>query len=397
MTPRRIVIAMVEPPLPFGSAPSRWYYVLLKGLVARGHRVTAFASCAKANEIEQAATHFPPDRYDLRCFAHPVRSGLAAKVESARRPYSYMFSPEMRASLQHELDQGFDVLHLEQLWCGWLGLGHADRSLVNVHHLVSIDLEDGRAAPWLPWFQNQLAFRTERKLMQAFHYVRSCSPRLEQPLRDMNPGASITTVPVGIDASVYDFIPDSRRPQTPVIGLIGSMAWYPGYSAAVRLLTRLYPQIRRAVPDVTVRIAGWSARSAQREFVDLPGVEIVENVADVRPFFESLGVMLYAPIRGSGMKIKVLEAMSFGVPVVTTTEGVEGLPAEDGVHAGIADDDQGLIDRTVAMLRDPARQNLQRRAARALVESHCSPETTVSAIESIYEAMGSDRNGSNRL
>jgi len=107
--------------------------------------------------------------------------------------------------------------------------------------------------------------------------------------------------------------------------------------------------------------------------------------------------MLYAPIRGSGMKIKVLEAMSFGVPVVTTTEGVEGLPAEDGVHAGIADDDQGLIDRTVAMLRDPARQNLQRRAARALVESHCSPETTVSAIESIYEAMGSDRNGSNRL
>jgi glycosyltransferase involved in cell wall biosynthesis len=396
MTPRRIVMTMIEPPLPFGSAPSRWYYVLLKGLVEHGHRVTAFASCAKAQEIEQAATLFPQDQYDLRCFAHPQRSGLAAKVDSARRPYSYMFSPEMRDSLERELDKGFDVLHLEQLWCGWLGLDHADRSLVNVHHLVSIDLADGSSAPWLPWFQNQLAFRTERKLLQAFRYVRSCSPRLEQPIREMNREVSVTTVPVGIDASVYEFIPDGRRSQAPVIGLIGSMGWHPGYSAAVRLLTRLYPAIKREVPEVTVRIAGWSARSALRDFVDLPGVEIVENVAEVRPFFESLSVMLYAPTRGSGMKIKVLEAMAFGVPIVTTTEGVEGLPAEDGVHAGIADDDQGLIERTVAMLRDAARQNRQRQAARALVESHCSPERTVSAIESIYERMGSERNGSTR-
>ncbi len=396
MTSRRIVMAMVEPPLPFASAPSRWYYVLLKGLVERGHRVTAFATCAKVQEIEQAAQLFPPDKYDLRCFAHPQRSGLAAKVESARRPYSYMFSPEMRAAVERELGQGFDVLHLEQLWCGWLGLDHADRSLVNVHHLVSIDLEDGRLAPWFPWFQNQLAFRTERKLLQAFRYVRSCSPRLEAPIREMNRAASVTTVPVGIDTSAYEFIPADRRSQKPVIGLIGSMAWYPGYSAAVRLLTRLYPEIKQRVPEVTVRIAGWSARSALRDFVDLPGVEILENLADVRPFFESLSVMLYAPVCGSGMKIKVLEAMSFGVPVVTTSEGVEGLPAEDGVHAGIADDDRGLIDRAVATLRDAGRQNRNRQAARKLVESHCSPERTVSAIETIYERMGSERNGTNR-
>ena len=396
MTPRRIVIAMVEPPLPFGSAPARWYYVLLKGLVERGHRVTAFASCEKAQEIEQAAKLFPEDKYDLRCFAHPLRSGLAAKVETARRPYSYMFSSEMRASLKSELDQGFDVLHLEQLWCGWLGLGYADRSLVNVHHLVSIDLEDGRSSPWFPWFQNQLAFRTERKLLRAFCYVRSCSPRLEQSIREMNREASVTTVPVGIDASAYEFIPDDKRSQVPVIGLIGSMGWYPGYSAAVRLLTRLYPEIKRQVPEVTARIAGWSARSALRDFIDLPGVEIIENLADVRPFFESISVLLYAPVCGSGMKIKVLEAMAFGVPVVTTTEGMEGLPGEDGEQAGIADDDRGLIERTVAMLSDAGRQNRSRRAARELVESHCSPVRTVSAIESIYERMASERDGINR-
>ncbi len=123
MTPRRIVMAMIEPPLPFGSAAARWHYVLLKGLVERGHRVTAFATCSKPEEIERTAALFPPDRYDLRCFTFPARSGIKAKVETLRRPYSYMFSAEMRDSLERELDQGFDVLHLEHLWCGWLGFG----------------------------------------------------------------------------------------------------------------------------------------------------------------------------------------------------------------------------------------------------------------------------------
>ena len=97
--------------------------------------------------------------------------------------------------------------------------------------------------------------------------------------------------------------------------------------------------------------------------------------------------MLYAPGRGSGMKVKILESFGFGVPVVTTSEGVEGLPALDGVHAGVCDDDAGLIDRTVELLRDRAGQNRQRAAGRALVESHCGPKPTVDAIEQIYAGL----------
>jgi hypothetical protein len=79
--------------------------------------------------------------------------------------------------------------------------------------------------------------------------------------------------------------------------------------------------------------------------------------------------------------------MAFGVPVVTTSEGVEGLPAQDGVHAGICEDDAGLIDRTVALLLDADLQNRQRLAARQLLESHCGPETTLDGIEKLYGNM----------
>ncbi len=111
------------------------------------------------------------------------------------------------------------------------------------------------------------------------------------------------------------------------MSLIGAMNWYPGYSAGLRLLTRLWPEIKRRVPAARLQIVGWSARSAFRDSLGLPDVEIAENVPDTRPYFERTGVLLYAPSRGSGMKIKVLEAMGFGVPVVTTSEGVEGIPA----------------------------------------------------------------------
>ena len=56
-----------------------------------------------------------------------------------------MFGNDLRRDLQAELTKGYDVLHLEQLWCGWLALKRADTALVNVHHLVWIDLEAAKA------------------------------------------------------------------------------------------------------------------------------------------------------------------------------------------------------------------------------------------------------------
>lgn len=384
MKPLRIVVLMIEPPLPFGDAAARWFYVLLKGLVAHGHDVTAFAACSKPAQIETARDLFPAPRYDLRLFPVVPRAGLAAKWSTARRPFSYMFSPELQADFRKRLAGGFDVLHLEQLWSGYLGLGHADRALLNVHYLMRIDLGDDPATPALSK-ERLLGIPAERRLLRRFGRVRTLSPRLEQAVRSINPQAEVTAVPLGLDTTLYPFITDGRRGDAPTVTLIGSMAWGPGVTAARRLLTRLWPEIERRVPGARLQVVGWQARSALREFLDLPGVTVAENVPDARPYFEAASVLLYAPERGSGMKVKVLEAMAYGVPVVTNADGVEGLPAADGVHAGVCDDDAGLIDRAVALLKDPALRDRRRRAARGLVESWCDPDRTVEAVEAIYE------------
>jgi glycosyltransferase involved in cell wall biosynthesis len=210
---------------------------------------------------------------------------------------------------------------------------------------------------------------------------------LRDAVRLIAPQTPIHVVPLALDLSLYPYLAAERRPKEPIISVIGSMDWYPSRSAAVRLLTRLWPAIRRRVPDARVQVVGWGAKEALRPYLPLPGVAVAENVPDTRPYFEQTGVLLYAPVRGSGMKVKVLEALAYGVPVVTTSEGVEGLPATDGQHAGVCDEDDGLVERTVALLRDKSKQERQRIQGRQLVNEHCHPQVVLDGVECCYRQL----------
>jgi glycosyltransferase involved in cell wall biosynthesis len=382
----RVIVVMVEPPLPFGSAAARWFYVLLKGLTARGHRVTALAACNKPEEIARAAALFPKPEFDLRCYRHPRRSGLRAKWETLRRPYSYMFSDEMKADLRRELAAGFDVLHLEEVWAGRLGQGYESKALVNLLNLYNIDLHSSRSK-LTPWMRLQRRFlkRAELQLLRGFRNVSTLTPRLTEAVGRINPRAAVYTVPLGMDLSLYPYRPperDGNRP--PTVGLIGSFNWEPTFAGGHRLLTRLWPEIKRRIPDARLHLIGRSAKALLGRFVSGPHITVEENVAEILPYFRGLDVLLYAPDRASGMKVKILEAFALGTPVVTNRDGVEGLAAEDGIHAGIHDEDSGLIDRAVARLTDVHGVIRQAAAARQLVEETCGPDTVLDRLEGVY-------------
>lgn len=384
----RILLVMSELPLPFGHACGRWYYVLLKGLAERGHRVKAFVTCGKPEEIAYARRMFPAPHYDVRFYPFPARSGIRTKFETLKRPYSYTISPRLWDDLKTECDLGFDVLHLEGIWSGWLGQKcDPCKVVLNFHSLYDIDQANLPTKSLPEKLKRAIRRRAEHRLLRNYPTLLTITPRLSEGVRKIAPAASVHVVPFGLDTSLYPVVEAQRRSPEPVISVIGSMNWYPSNSAAVRLLTQLWPEIKRRVSSARVQIVGWNARSVLRKYLTEPGVEIIENVPDTRPYFERTSVLLYAPGRGSGVKVKVLEAFAYGIPVVTTSEGVEGIPAEDGIHAGVCDDDAGLIERTVGLLQDHSRQERQRAAARALLEAHCSPRGTLDALESVYSTI----------
>lgn len=381
----RILLVINSPPLPYGNADARWYYVLLKGLVVRGHRVTAFVPCATSEDISKTQALFPASEYDLRCYLIPQQQKrLIDKIKTIQQPYSYIFSQQLRQDLAAELAKPYDILHLEQLWSGWLGLKDQERAIVNVHYLYSLDgtFENNKSLETR--FRKFFTHRAEQKLLKAFPKIVTLSERLSKHIQTINPQAQIYTVPLGIDFSLYPFAQQKQVNSQPIVGLIGSFNWTPSYSAAVRLLTKLWPEIKRRVPNAKLQIVGRSAQDALAEFTDIEDLEIYQDVPDTLPYFANMDVMLYAPISGSGMKVKVMEAFALGTPVVTNSDGVEGMPAVDGIHAGICEDDQGLIDRTVELLNNPNIRQERRVKARELLENYCSPKITVDEIERIY-------------
>ncbi len=142
MPPKRILLVLHNPPLPFGKAMGRWYYVLLRELVARGHRVVAYVPCSTESEISQTLDLFPRPDYDVRCFLHQKSRGLFGKFRSMTRPFSYILSPELFQDFNAEAARGFDLLHLDGTWCGWLGLSHRPRAVLSVPFLMQIDFAD---------------------------------------------------------------------------------------------------------------------------------------------------------------------------------------------------------------------------------------------------------------
>ncbi|HXT16799.1 MAG TPA: glycosyltransferase family 4 protein [Gemmatimonadaceae bacterium] len=383
-----VVLVMIEPPLPFGNAAARWYYVLLKQLVTRGHRVRAFATTRTRAQADEALALFSEPEYDLRCYPQQERrTYAAAKWASVREPFSYVFSERMRADLGGELARGYGVLHLEQLWSGWLAPRDTTRTVVNVHFLYTVDLAPQAGDPPRP-FSERTRFRhtqwAEQRLLRRFSTITTLTPRLSQCTERINPRARVQTIPLALDHTLYDASPVRTGSRAPVVGLIGSFDWPPSRRAARRLIESLWPQIKARVPDARLVVVGRSAARALAEFRAVTGLEIHEDVPDARPYFVDLDVLLYAPTEGSGMKVKVLEAMAHGVPVVTTTAGAEGLDVIDGVHADVSDVDAVLIDRCVALLRDPSLRARRAEHARTLVRTQCDPERCVALVESVH-------------
>ncbi len=381
----RILLVLNEAPLPFGHAVGRWYSVLLRGLVERGHRVTAYATCANRKDMEPARALFPAPHFDFRPYPCPEKASIWSKWHTLRRPFSFMIHPELQRSLRGEMARRCDLLHLEGIWSGWLGDGFdPGKTVLNFHSLYDLDQPDVENSGWRSSILRTMRRRAEHGLLRRYGTLLTLTPRLKGAVARIAPHTPVHVVPLGLDATRYPFFAKESRPARPTISVIGSMNWFPSYSAAVRFLTRLWPAIQKEIPNAHAIVAGWHARQALKNFLPQQGVEVIENVPDMRPFFEESSLLLYAPERGSGMKVKVLEAFAYGVPVVTTSDGVEGIPAEDGVHAGLSDDDAGLVDRTLRVLTDSSLQESMRRAARTLVEEHCHPHAVLDGIEHCY-------------
>ena len=173
---------------------------------------------------------------------------------------------------------------------------------------------------------------------------------------------STYVVPNGVDCKSYAGLPAGRHSSTPKLLYLGCLSWGPNAAAADYLAKQILPRVREAIPCVELLIVGRDPTEAVRALEQLPGVVVAGNVPDVRPYLQKASALAVPLEAGGGTRLKILEAFSAGLPVVSTPVGCEGLDASPGEHLIVADRTH-FAEAIVGLLKNPLTG--ERLAARA--------------------------------
>ncbi|MFN7987049.1 MAG: glycosyltransferase family 4 protein [Thermoanaerobaculia bacterium] len=175
----------------------------------------------------------------------------------------------------------------------------------------------------------------------------------------------VHVAPVGVDAASFPDLAGTGDPRSLVF--LGSLDWRPNVEAVAWFLESAWPLVRAAVPDARFLVAGSSPPAGLGASVSRSGVRFLGRVEDSREFLASGAAMVVPLLSGGGIRVKILEAMALGVPVVSTRLGASGIDARDGVEILVADDPGGLAQACIGLLADRERAVALGRAGRARV------------------------------
>jgi glycosyltransferase involved in cell wall biosynthesis len=372
----KALVALPDPPLAEGRAAGRVALAMLRGLAAHGVQVRSLAARAPWGMPGD-----PPEDMDVEVVeVGREPPGWRSRLRRLRRPVGELarseFGERVRAEAQHA-----DVLHLVEVDTAWCSEGADAPSALSLHYLVRRDR--GLGAPWRREFRHVLESElAERRAIRRHRVLIAASPPIADELAARAPHAHVEIVPFCLDPEDY---PTASLDGEPAAGIIGTAEWPPTAGAIERLLADIWPAVRPLAPGGRLLIAGRGTASLRHPDGNPADVEVLGEVPSASGFLRSLSVLVYPVPRGSGVKVKVLEAIASGVPVVTTPAGAEGIDAGDGVI--VETESRRLAEATAELLRDEGARRQRGAAARAAFLERYAPLPATEPLVSLYRRM----------
>lgn len=243
----------------------------------------------------------------------------------------------------------------------------------------------------------------ERRAMRDFDAHIVVSERDRERLLQLKSASSISVIENGVDSSHYsdeaiaaahaawlnehdragsNGSQPSRRQNR--IVFVGSMDYHANIDGVIEFAREVWPMLYQRHAQLIFTIVGRDPADEVRELASLPGIEITGTVADVRPYYRE-AVAAVVPLRvGGGSRLKILEAMAAGVPVVSTTLGAEGLEVSHERDILIADTNEELGEAVAAVVESEAIGRRLCEGGRALVSSRYDWQRAGESLFKIY-------------
>jgi glycosyltransferase involved in cell wall biosynthesis len=382
-------------PYPPDAGPKIKTWHVLRHLAERGHAITLASFVRPEEQV------FVPELKRVCAQVHTVplqRSRLKdgyylLKSQFSGRPFLIERDDlgKMRALVESLLaSEAFDYALADQLTMTQFliskkgGLGRAPQRIFDAHNAVWTIVERMRQnSSWylqpMLRLEAQRVKRYEAMLVRDFEHTLAVTAIDEKDLltavRETMPGfeqacaQKITVIPIAVDTAKLQLI--QRRPGSTNILTLGTLHYLPNADGIRWFATEVFPLILQQLPQATLTILG---KNPPPDFLQMaaenPGrITVTGYVPELEPYLERAALMVIPVRAGSGMRVRILEALARGMPLVTTTVGLEGIDARHAQEVLVADTPEDFAQAVVRLMGDAELQARLAQNGRRLAES----------------------------
>lgn len=417
-------------PYPADAGPKVRIYHVLRYL-AQHNRVTLVAF-SRPSDAPEAVTHLK--EFCAEVHVVPMQrsrmNDLRAMTESLLGGRSFIIHrdhvPEMAKLVDRLLAEGnFQAVHSDQLWMAQYALrarhfsaakGSPLRLVLDEHNAcfqIFQRLAQGERNPvkkLLLEREWRMLARYEAQTTNQFDQVVTVSEQDRAILQRMTrkPADAVPqfhTIPICVDQAQTE--PVQAQPEARNVLHLGTMFWLPNVEGVLWFARHVWPRVLEAVPQATFTIAGKNPPKTIEALADgatvgtngisppsrRPAIQVTGYVPDPRPYLEQAGVFIVPLLSGSGMRVKILDAWSWGLPVISTTVGAEGVEYRDGENILIADHPGQFAQAVIRVLCDTDLALKLRRNGRQWVENRYDWRSVYRAWDTVYAGVSGSTGG----
>ena len=387
-----------KPPYPPVDGGTMAMNGVTQGLLSCGHAVRVLSLCSDKHPVDNQVatsdyakkTSFEAVPVDLSI--HPFDAAVAllcGESYNVKRFYSKSFDQKLIELLNAAT---FDIIHVESIFLApYLSTirQHTDAPVVlrahNVEHRIWQQMAKSEPKPLKRWYLKHLALalrQYELEQMNAFDALVCISDDDANAFRQLGCHKKTIAIPFGIELKPLP----SETPEPFSLFHIGSMDWRPNQESIQWFLDKVWPLIHNELPQLRLYLAGRRMPDAISQ-MKREGVVVEGEVPDATGFIASKQINVVPLLSGSGIRIKIIEAMSLGKPVISTTVGASGIAYTEGENLLIADTPEDFVAQTKRLVDDPKLCTAIGVNARNLVENQYSQEALAKKLVAFYETL----------
>jgi glycosyltransferase involved in cell wall biosynthesis len=401
-------------PYPLDSGAKIRQYYMLRHL-ARHHEVT-LVSFRRGDDPPEAIKHLrsicqsvhpvPMRRSpwrNLQAAAKGILTGLPMVI--ARDEIAEMETTLRQLATEH----AFDLIHADQLSMAWWGrlaakLAGPTRppTLLDEHNAIYLltrrmaDTERNPARRAIMAREARAFARYEAQMCRSFDALLTVTEEDREHLLALFPldereqlVIKFTVVPICVDPEQVSPIVHQNS-GAPTILHLGTMFWPPNVNGVLWFAREVLPLVHEQVPEARFVVVGKNPPAEVQALASDPRVEVTGYVADPMPYLEAANAFVVPLHAGGGMRVKIVDGWLWGLPIVSTPIGAEGIKVRDGENLLVAEDAPAFAEGTVRLLTNPDLNERLRVSGRSWVESHYAWQAVYRRVDEIYARLLND-------